>query len=269
MAASVSMLAARPCASLSLPSDCVSAPVRAADFASFSGLKAVQPVAAVAQSVAHRPSPSGRSAVVVRAGVAVPPSISSLAPVGDRVLVRLEQVEERTAGGLLLPSSSQSKPQGGKVVAVGDGRTIGDKTVPVGLEAGARVVYSKYAGTEVDYEGAPHVLLREDDVVGTLDGDDVAQLKPLADRVLIKVQEAEQVTAGGVLLTESAKEKPVIGTVVAVGPGAVKEDGSRRAVEVAVGSTVLYSKYAASEFKAKDGSPHVVLREADVMAVLS
>ncbi|CAI5514528.1 unnamed protein product [Closterium sp. Naga37s-1] len=265
MAASVSMLAARPCASLALPSECVLPPAGAADFASFSGLKAVQPVAAVAQSAAHRPSPSCRSVVVVRAGIA----ISSLAPVGDRVLVRLEQAEERTAGGLLLPSSSQSKPQGGKVVAVGDGRTIGDKTVPVGLEAGARVVYSKYAGTEVDYEGAPHVLLREDDVVGTLDSDDVGQLKPLADRVLIKVQEAEQVTAGGVLLTESAKEKPVIGTVVAVGPGAVKEDGSRRGVEVPVGSTVLYSKYAASEFKAKDGSPHVVLREADVMAVLS
>ncbi|KAJ0792927.1 putative GroES-like superfamily, chaperonin GroES, groES chaperonin family [Helianthus annuus] len=138
---------------------------------------------------------------------------TSLKPLGDRVLVKIKAAEEKTVGGILLPSSAQTKPQGGEVVAVGEGRTIGDKKVDIGLQTGTSVVYSKYAGTEVEFNGLSHLILKEDDIVGILETDDVKDLKPLNDRVLIKVEEAEETTAGGLLLTQATKEKPSFGTV--------------------------------------------------------
>ncbi|KAF2925646.1 hypothetical protein DAI22_06g068000, partial [Oryza sativa Japonica Group] len=187
----------------------------------------------------------------------------------DRVLVKLGAAEEKTVGGILLPSTAQSKPQGGEVVAVGEGRTIGDKKVEVSLQIGAEVVYSKYAGTEVQFNDTKHLILKEDDIIGVLETDDVKDMKPLNDRVLIKVAEAEDKTAGGLILTETTKEKPSIGTVVAVGPGPLDDEGKRQPLSVSAGSTVMYSKYAGSEFKGADGTNYIVLRVSDVMAVLS
>ncbi|CAI7851163.1 unnamed protein product [Closterium sp. NIES-53] len=235
-------------------------------FSSFSGLRAA-PQGTAAPQLAQRACAARRA--VVRAATTVAPTFTNLRPLGDRVLVRIQEVEERTSGGILLPTSSQTKPQGGSVVAVGSGRTLGNKKVAVDVPEGGSIVYSKYAGVEIDFNGAPHLLLKEDDIVGVLASDDIADLKPLNDRVLIKVVESESKTAGGVLLTESAKEKPVVGTVIAVGPGALGEDGSRKPVDIADGATVLYAKFAGNEFKGKDGSPYVVLRSSDVMAVLS
>ncbi|VFQ92567.1 unnamed protein product [Cuscuta campestris] len=207
--------------------------------------------------------------LVVRAATAVAPKYTSLKPLADRVLVKIKTAEEKTVGGILLPSSAQSKPQGGEVVAVGEGRTIGKTKVDISLKTGTKVVYSKYAGTEVEFNGANHLILKEDDIVGILDTDEISDMKPLNDRVLIKVAEAEQKTAGGLLLTEASKEKPSIGTVVAVGPGPLDEEGKRKALSVNPGNTVLYSKYAGNEFKASDGSDYIALRASDIMAVLS
>jgi len=130
-------------------------------------------------------------------------------------------------------------------------------------------VYSKYAGTEVEFNDSKHLILKEDDIIGILESDDVKDMKPLNDRVLIKVAEAEDKTPGGLILTETTKEKPSIGTVVAVGPGPLDDEGKRQPLSVPAGSTVLYSKYAGSEFKGADGTGHIVLRASDVMAVLS
>ncbi|KAL5199401.1 hypothetical protein ABZP36_020604 [Zizania latifolia] len=207
--------------------------------------------------------------LVVRAATVVTPKYTSLKPLGDRVLVKLGAAEEKTIGGILLPSTAQSKPQGGEVVAVGEGKTFGDKKVEVSVQIGAEVVYSKYAGTEVQFNDAKHLLLREDDIIGILETDDVKDMKPLSDRVVIKVAEAEDKTAGGLILTETTKEKPSIGTVVAVGPGPLDDEGKRQPLSVSAGSTVLYSKYAGSEFKGADGTNYIVLRVSDVMAVLS
>uniref|UniRef100_A0A0E0PUN8 20 kDa chaperonin, chloroplastic n=1 Tax=Oryza rufipogon TaxID=4529 RepID=A0A0E0PUN8_ORYRU len=134
---------------------------------------------------------------------------------------------------------------------------------------GAEVVYSKYAGTEVQFNDTKHLILKEDDIIGVLETDDVKDMKPLNDRVLIKVAEAEDKTAGGLILTETTKEKPSIGTVVAVGPGPLDDEGKRQPLSVSAGSTVMYSKYAGSEFKGADGTNYIVLRVSDVMAVLS
>jgi len=207
--------------------------------------------------------------LVVKAATVVAPKYTSIKPLGDRVLVKIKTVEEKTGGGILLPTSAQSKPQGGEVVAVGEGKTIGKTKLEISVKTGAQVVYSKYAGTEVEFNGSSHLILKEDDIVGLLETDDVKDLKPLNDRVFIKVAEAEEKTAGGLLLTEATKEKPSIGTVIAVGPGNVDEEGNRKPLFVSPGNTVLYSKYAGNDFKGTDGSNYIALRVSDVMAVLS
>ncbi|KAA8534749.1 hypothetical protein F0562_029809 [Nyssa sinensis] len=207
--------------------------------------------------------------LVVKAATVVAPKYTSIKPLGDRVLVKIKTVEEKTVGGILLPTTAQTKPQGGEVVAVGEGRTIGKNQVDISVKTGTQVVYSKYAGTEVEFNGLNHLILKEDDIVGILETDDVKDMKPLNDRVLIKVAEVEEKTAGGLLLTEATKEKPSIGTVIAVGPGLLDEEGNRKPLSVTPGSTVLYSKYAGNDFKGGDGSDYIALRASDVMAVLS
>lgn len=183
--------------------------------------------------------------------------------------MKIKTAEEKTVGGILLPTTAQTKPQGGEIVAVGEGRTVGKTKVDISVKAGTQVVYSKYAGTELEFNGSNHLILKEDDIVGILETDDVQDLKPLNDRVLIKVAQAEEKTAGGLLLTEATKEKPSIGTVIAVGPGPLDEEGNRKPLSVSAGNTVMYSKYAGNDFKGSDGSDYIALRASDVMAVLS
>ncbi|KAJ8750649.1 hypothetical protein K2173_015830 [Erythroxylum novogranatense] len=207
--------------------------------------------------------------LAVKAATVVAPKYTSIKPLGDRVLVKIKSADEKTDGGILLPTSAQTKPQGGEVVAIGEGKTIGNTKVDISLKAGTQVVYSKYAGTELDFNNSKHLILKEDDIVGILETDDVKDLKPLNDRVLIKVAEAEEKTAGGLLLTEATKEKPSFGTVIAVGPGSLGEDGKRKPLSLSPGNTVLYSKYAGNDFKGSDGSNYIALRASDVIAVLS
>ncbi|WJX96434.1 20 kDa chaperonin, chloroplastic [Trifolium repens] len=207
--------------------------------------------------------------VVKAAATVVTPKHTTVKPLGDRVLVKIKDAEEKTVGGIILPSTAQSKPQGGEVVAVGEGKTVGKSKVEISVKAGAQVVYSKYAGTEVEFNGSKHLILKDDDIVGILETEEVKDLKPLNDRVLIKVAEAEEKTAGGLLLTEATKEKPSIGTVIAVGPGPVDDEGNRKPLSITPGNTVLYSKYAGNDFKGKDGSDYIALRASDVIAILS
>jgi len=89
----------------------------------------------------------------------------------------------------------------------------------------------------------------------------------LGDRVLVKVSQSEEKTAGGILLPDTAKEKPQIGEVVAVGPGKRDEDGKRQPVEVNVGDKVLYSKYAGTELKI-GSEEYVLLAEKDILATV-
>ncbi|MEI2690682.1 MAG: co-chaperone GroES [Anaerolineae bacterium] len=92
-------------------------------------------------------------------------------------------------------------------------------------------------------------------------------LKPLGDRLLVKPIEQEEKTASGIILPETAKEKPQEGEVLAAGPGSRKEDGTRIVMDVAVGNRVLYAKYAGTEIK-MDGTKYLILRETDVLAIV-
>ncbi|MGK7875244.1 MAG: co-chaperone GroES [Xenococcaceae cyanobacterium] len=96
----------------------------------------------------------------------------------------------------------------------------------------------------------------------------VSTVKPLGDRVFVKVSPSEEKTAGGILLPDTAKEKPQVGEVVQVGPGKRNDDGTRSPVEVKVGDQVLYSKYAGTDIKF-GGEDYVLLSEKDILAVVS
>ena len=92
-------------------------------------------------------------------------------------------------------------------------------------------------------------------------------LKPLDDRIIIKQSEAEEKTAGGIILPDSAKEKPQIGKIVATGPGKLLDDGKRANMSVKIKDEVIYAKYIGSDVEI-DGEKYVILRESDVLGIV-
>lgn len=93
------------------------------------------------------------------------------------------------------------------------------------------------------------------------------KIKPLADRVVIKPSPADEKTKGGIILPDTAKEKPVVGEVVAVGPGKVTDDGKAITPEVKVGDKVLYGKYSGTEVTI-EGDEYLIMRETDIFAIV-
>ena len=93
----------------------------------------------------------------------------------------------------------------------------------------------------------------------------MAKIEPLGDRVVIKATPKEEVSKGGIVLPDTAKEKPQEGKIIAVGPGRLTEEGKRIAMDVKKGDKVIYSKYAGTEFKL-DGEELIIMREGDILA---
>jgi len=93
------------------------------------------------------------------------------------------------------------------------------------------------------------------------------KIRPLNDRILVKRLEGEEKTAGGIIIPDSAKEKPAEGEIVAVGPGKRNEAGERTAIDLAVGDRVLFSKYGGTEVKL-DGEDFLIMREDDILGVV-
>jgi len=94
------------------------------------------------------------------------------------------------------------------------------------------------------------------------------KLKPLGDRLVVEPVEQEEVTAGGILLPETAKEKPQEGKVIAAGPGRFDENGKRVKMEVKEGDRVLYAKYAGTEVKVEGDKKMLILKESDILALV-
>lgn len=94
------------------------------------------------------------------------------------------------------------------------------------------------------------------------------KIQPLGDRVVVKQLEAESKTKGGILLPDTAKEKPQEGEVVAVGKGKILDNGSVSPLEVKVGDKILYGKYSGNEITTKDGEQLLIMREEDILAIL-
>jgi chaperonin GroES len=154
---------------------------------------------------------------------------------------------------------------------------------PFTLKPGDTVLYSKFGFMYTDVKMAgkdgaddeEYILIREDDVIGTLPrssaiADDIPELQPLGDRVLVAVQDTADVTIGGVLLPDSAKERPLSGTVVRVGPGKWDQSldggkGGRVKPGVQEGDRVLYFKYAGDAMETPSGEQFIVLRGDDLL----
>ncbi|MAS78033.1 MAG: co-chaperone GroES [Candidatus Marinimicrobia bacterium] len=93
------------------------------------------------------------------------------------------------------------------------------------------------------------------------------KLKPLADRVVVEAAPAEEMSSGGIILPDTAQEKPQQGTVVAVGPGKINDSGKEVAMSVKKGDKILYGKYSGTEF-AFEGTEYLIMRESDILAIL-
>ncbi len=94
----------------------------------------------------------------------------SLQPLEDRIVVKPSEGEEMTASGLVIPDTAKEKPQEGEVLAVGPGRFEDGQRVPLDVKVGDKVIYSKYGGTEVKVNGSEYIVLRQDDVLGVVEG---------------------------------------------------------------------------------------------------
>ena len=92
-------------------------------------------------------------------------------PLHDRILVKRQEEKEMKKGGIIIPDSAKEKPQEGKVIAVGNGKVTDEgKKIPLDVKAGDRILFSKYAGTEIKIDGDEHLIMREDDILGVIEG---------------------------------------------------------------------------------------------------
>jgi chaperonin GroES len=97
-------------------------------------------------------------------------STMKIRPLGDRILLKRIEEEDKSKGGIIIPDTAKEKPQEGKVVAVGKGRLLEDgKLVPPEVKKGDRVLFGKYSGTEVQIKGEEHLIVREDDILGVIE----------------------------------------------------------------------------------------------------
>ena len=96
--------------------------------------------------------------------------MAKIRPLQDRVLVKRVEEEQKTKGGIIIPDSAKEKPIEGEVIAVGNGKVLEDgKVRPLDIKKGDRILFGKYAGTEVKIENVEHLILREDDILGVLE----------------------------------------------------------------------------------------------------
>jgi chaperonin GroES len=92
-------------------------------------------------------------------------------PLQDRVIVKRLEEEEKTKGGIIIPDTAKEKPQEGKVIAVGKGKMTDDgKLIPLDVKAGDKILFGKYSGTEIKIEGEEHLIMREEDILGVIEG---------------------------------------------------------------------------------------------------
>jgi chaperonin GroES len=172
-----------------------------------------------------------------------------------------------------LPSHSKAKIKKteGTVVSVGPGRTHQESGLlfPMPVVAGEGVVYGKYDGTEIDYEGGRHTLIRDDDILVKFSGGELTldSADVVCDNVLVKVDLKEEETASGLVIAATAKRgaKPSTGEVVKVGPGRMAANGEIMTADISVGDMVKFRDFAGNEVKI-DGDEYAVVRMTDILA---
>jgi chaperonin GroES len=192
-------------------------------------------------------------------------------PVNNFLLVKLVGKKESTDQGILLTGANKVVKTQGAVVSVGPGKTHEEsgRVFAIDLKEGDGVVYGEYDGTEIDLNGSPHMLIRDNNVLVKYTGEKLALdgVDVLNDCVLVHIDDDEQSSAGGVILNTSSKNqsRPSTGTVVKVGPGKMAGDGELLPMNVALGERVKFMDFAGNELEI-EGEEYSVVRMAEILA---
>jgi len=224
---------------------------------------AAKAAAAPGRRVAPKRSVAARAAK----GFEMPDQYKKIAPTADRVLVKIAEAETTTAGGIILAETAQRKPTSGDVMELGpDCKT---------LEKGSTVLYNKFGigCTDLEMGDDSYIVIKEQDLIGTFPGSgatasDIPKMSPMGDRILIKPEEVSNTSAGGIMLTDGAVERPSTATVVAAGPGKKGEDGELVPMNIKKGDKVMFFKYAGDKMYDDNGVEYIVVRENDILATM-
>lgn len=192
-------------------------------------------------------------------------------PLNNFLLVKVAQAKEETEGGILLTGKAKIVKTEGTVQSVGPGRTHPDSGIvfDMPVAAGEGVVYGKFDGTEIDINGEAHTLIRDEDILVKFNGPELTleSVDVVRDNILVRVDQSEQETEGGILLAKSStvESKPSTGTVVKVGPGKMASSGELMPMDVAVDDMIKFRDFAGNEVEI-DGEEYSVVKMADVLA---
>jgi chaperonin GroES len=192
-------------------------------------------------------------------------------PLNNFILVKVAESLDQTDGGIILTAKAKQKKTEGIVVSCGPGRTHQESglLLDIPVSEGDSVVYGKFDGTELDYDGEKHTLIRDDDVMVKFQGETLSldNVEVTNDNVLVYVEENEQATSGGLLIAQSStnQKRPTTGEVVKVGPGRRTMNGDSTPMEVVVGDMVKFRDFAGNEVKI-DGKEYSVVRMPDILA---
>jgi chaperonin GroES len=193
---------------------------------------------------------------------------TTLRPLNTRIIVRPDEPESRSRGGIIIPDNAKEKKARGTVVAVGPGMLMktGERWPMPPISPGDRVLYSKYAGQEVKIDDVLHIVIRDEDCMAG--GKDDAHLTPIHDKVIVRADKAADKTAGGLIIPDVAKDKPLEGEVVAVGAGKILKDGKMRPLDVQAGDRVKFGKFSGFDVEI-GGEEFKILHEDDLLGVVA
>jgi len=200
------------------------------------------------------------------------PIDNPLTPINNMVLVKKVDVVDQTGGGIFLTGKSKISKSEGTVVSAGPGRTNSESGFlrPSSISPSETVVFGKFDGEEVTYDGATHTIIRDDDVlVKFAEGKDMTleNAVVLWDNVLVRVVKVEAEATGGVLIAATSKKLTTssIGEVMSVGPGKIAFNGELMEMDIEMGDMVKFRDFASQEVEI-GGEEFAVLKMTDLIA---
>lgn len=190
-------------------------------------------------------------------------------PLGNQALIKLRKLEEKTGGGLFVPTAETEKPKEGFVVEAGPGRVNSEtgELIESPVKVGDLVLLSDYSGEKVDYNGEKHIFVDADNLLGKFTNSELASSSfvPLGDRVLVAVADQAKETTTGIALALDDDGEDNSGEVVAVGSGAYADNGKQTPVGITPGESVMFNRYGGAEAKI-DGKRFKIVSEKDCIA---
>jgi chaperonin GroES len=206
-------------------------------------------------------------------------ALRNLQLVHNNVLVKIQPAKDTSVGGIIIPDTAKEKIHEGQAIAVGPGvynSITGTLMKNMVAQTGDHVVYGKYDGVELNYEGKPHHIIKDDDILFLCKSLGGAEAIPTIDNVvcardniLVEIVKDNEMSAGGVVVSTAAinsKKRADSGRVVKVGPGALTDDGQKLVpTSVKVGDLVKFREYSGTEVTF-GGVKYVVIKDKDLVA---